>query len=205
MNIVIVDYGLGNLRSVQNAFALLGADAKISSTPSEVGNADKLVLPGVGSFQDAVEGLRKRKLIEPIKKFIASGRVYLGICLGLQLLYEESEEGKAKGLSVFKGKVRRFKKKANIKIPHIGWNSVDLKKIGEKLPPMQGVKDASYFYFVHSYYAEPDDENTVAATTEYGDVEFTSMISKGNVFATQFHPERSQEVGLKFLKNFIEM
>lgn len=202
MNIVIVDYGMGNLKSVYNAFSYVGCRAKVSTSPSEIENADKLVLPGVGAFEDAMKGLEEKQLTLAVKKFIASGKFYLGICLGLQILFEESEEGKTPGLAVFKGKVRCFRKKKGLKIPHIGWNSV----LPEcKMRPMEGIKDGSFFYFVHSYYAEPSDKKVTAAVTEYGGIKFSSMVFKDNVFATQFHPERSQSVGLKFIKNFVEM
>ncbi len=199
MSIVIVDYGMGNLSSVYNALLSLKADALISSTPSEVDNASKLILPGVGSFPDAIKGLEKRNLIDPIKRFLTSGKVYLGICLGLQILFEKTEEGNAKGLGIFKGDVRHFQKKKGFKIPHMGWNSVNFKK------SLKDIKNNSYFYFVHSYYVQVKDKNVVSGTTEYAGERFTSMISKDNIYAVQFHPEKSQEIGLKFLKSFLRL
>jgi len=202
MPIVIVDYGMGNLASVYNALKFLGESAKISESPSDIEKADKLVLPGVGAFKDTILGLEKRGLVEPLTKFLSSGKAYLGICLGLQVLFETSEEGNARGLGIFKGKVKRFRKEDGIKVPHIGWNSVKLKAHSLKLTA--GIKDGSYFYFDHSYDAEPDDKSVVAATTDYG-VSFASMLHKDNIYAVQFHPERSQESGLKLLKNFIQL
>ncbi|NQT23647.1 MAG: imidazole glycerol phosphate synthase subunit HisH [Candidatus Omnitrophica bacterium] len=199
MSLVIVDYGMGNLRSVSNAFKLLGTKVDITSDPKKVIAAEKLVLPGVGAFGDAVKELKKKKMLEAVKKFISSGKHYLGICLGLQLLFEESEEASEKGLGIFKGKVNHFRKKEGFKIPHMGWNSVRLSK------PLDGIGDGSFYYFVHSYYAEPVDKTIIAGSTEYGGAEFASAILKENVIATQFHPEKSQALGLKFLKKFIEL
>lgn len=194
MNTVIIDYGLGNLASVYNALRFLGAEAKMSTLPHDIENADKLILPGVGSFRDAMAGLRKRGFLEPLKKALLSGKTYLGICLGLQILFDISEEGNVLGLGIFKGKVKRFSPGAGVKVPHIGWNTVKFKA---------GINDEPYFYFDHSYYAEPEDKNIVSATTFHG-VEFPSMICKGNINAVQFHPERSQGRGLSFLEKFIK-
>lgn len=205
MNIVIVDYGLGNLQSVYNALVSLGAEPKIVDSPSQVDSADKLILPGVGAFKDTIEGLQKKRLFESIKRYLKTGKTYLGICLGLQILFEGSEEGEAKGLCVFKGKVKRFKKREGVKIPHMGWNSVRLSRKDSAIKLMKGIKDSSYFYFVHSYYADPEDKGIVAAATDYAGMKFSSMIVKDNVYATQFHPEKSQEKGLKFLKNFLDI
>ncbi len=202
MPVVIADYGMGNLASVYNALNFLGANVKISESPSDIEKADKLVLPGVGAFKDAILGLKKRGLLGPLTKFLSSGKAYLGICLGLQILFEASEEGNALGLGIFKGKVKRFRKEDGVKVPHIGWNSIKLKAYNLKLTA--GIKDGSYFYFDHSYYAEPDDKSVVAATTDYG-VNFASMLHKDNIYAVQFHPEKSQELGLKLLKNFIKL
>lgn len=193
MRIAIIDYGLGNLASVYNALVFLGADAKISDSPKDVEKADRLVLPGVGAFGNCIEGLAKRGLIGPLKKFLASGKAYLGICLGLQILFERSEEGNEKGLSVFKGEVKRFRAESGVKVPHIGWNTVRRKDDNKAEP---------YFYFDHSYYAEPGDKSIVSGTTYHG-VEFASWIQKGNINAVQFHPERSQKLGLSFLEKFI--
>lgn len=198
MNIAIVDYGMGNLTSVHSALVFLGARPKVTRDPSHIKKADALILPGVGSFGGAMKGLQKDGLKEAIKEFIAKGKRYFGICLGLQLLFETSEEGRVKGLGILKGKVKGFRKGLGFKVPHMGWNSVALKA------PIPGIKDGTYFYFVHSYYAEPEDKNIIQATTEYAGVRFASAVSKGNIFATQFHPEKSQAAGLEFLKSFLE-
>ena len=202
MKIVVIDYGMGNLASVFNALKFLGASARVSEHPSEIEKADKIVLPGVGAFHDAISGLRERGLVEPIKKSLSSGKPYLGICLGLQLLFEESEEAKSKGLGIFKGKVKRFSEKDGIKVPQIGWNTVRFAPCAARLA--DGIKSDAYFYFDHSYYGDPEDKNIIAGTTDYG-VTFASMISKDNIWATQFHPERSQTLGLKLLENFIKL
>lgn len=211
MNIVIVDYGLGNLASVYNALNFLGVKPSISRSAREIEKADKIVLPGVGAFHDAMHGLKDRKLIEPLKESIIQGKPYLGICLGLQLLFQESEEGQARGLGIFKGKVRRFRERDGIKVPHIGWNAVARRPQTADHGPqttvhglMRNIKDKSYFYFDHSYYATPVDKSIVVALTDYG-VNFASMINKDNIFAVQFHPEKSQALGIKLLENFIKL
>jgi len=200
--ITIVDYGAGNLCSVNNAFRSLGADVKVSGSPKDVLAADKLILPGVGAFKDTMDELQKRELTGPIKQFISSGKPYLGMCLGLQILFERSEEGRnVEGLGIFKGSVKRFAPKKGCKIPHMGWNTVSYQAntagLTDKIP------DNSYFYFVHSYYADPADKSIIAGKTEYCGVDFAAYVSKGNVNAVQFHPERSQGLGLLFLENFI--
>ena len=198
--IAIVDYDMGNLRSVQKGFEKIGASATITRDPKVIATASKLVLPGVGAFGVCMEKLESYRLIEPIKEFIASGKPFLGICLGLQLLFEESEEfGSKKGLSVLKGKVLRFPA-SELKVPHMGWNSVELQK---KSRLMEGIDDGSYFYFVHSYYVEPVNSVTLG-TTGYGKT-FCSAVEMDNVFATQFHPEKSQKAGLKILENFAKL
>ncbi len=203
--VVIVDYGMGNLRSVEKGFERFGFDVKVSDNPAEVGSADKLVLPGVGAFQDAMTGLRQRGLIKPIVDFVQSGRPFLGICLGLQLLFSKGyEDGEHEGLGIIPGKVVRFKfsengSKERLKIPHMGWNQIDFRKEGN--PLLQDVPCNAYMYFVHSYYVSPDDSGVIATETEYG-IHFTSMIWRRNIFATQFHPEKSQQYGLTILKNF---
>ncbi|MFH2027797.1 MAG: imidazole glycerol phosphate synthase subunit HisH [Nanoarchaeota archaeon] len=198
--IAIIDYGAGNLASVKNALDKLGVKSKITDKASDIMAADKVIFPGVGSFGDVMNALKERKLIDAIKKVIDS-KPFLGICLGMQVLFEESEESAGvKGLSVFKGKVRRFKSKT-LKIPQIGWNSINIKK---KESVLDGVKDGSYFYFVHSYYIDPSDKDMILTTTDYG-VEFVSSIAKDNVIGMQFHPERSGEIGLKILENFVKL
>lgn len=195
--IAIVDYGMGNLRSVEKGFLKVGVDAKVVTDSKAVDNADAVVLPGVGAFRDCMKNLKERSLTEPILRSIHKGKPYLGICLGLQVLFTESEEfGIHKGFDILKGKVVRFQ--INLKVPHMGWNNA---KIQRRPPIFDGIQDEAFFYFVHSYYVVPDDNNIVATTTDYG-ITFASMVWKENIFATQFHPEKSQETGLKILKNF---
>jgi len=195
--IAIVDYGMGNLRSVEKGFEKVRVRAKVVSTPRAVRDADAIVLPGVGAFRDCMRNLERLSLIDPILTSIENGKPYLGICLGLQVLFTESEEfGSTSGLNVFKGKVVRFR--VDLKVPHMGWNTV---KLRNSLPLFQGIMDESFFYFVHSYYVVPEDPDIVAGTTDYG-VTFTSMVWKDTIFATQFHPEKSQHIGLNILKNF---
>jgi len=196
--IVIVDYGMGNLRSVEKGFLKVGANVRVTSDPEVVDNAHAVVLPGVGAFRDCMRNLRDMLLIEPVVRAIQEGRPYLGICLGLQILFTESEEfGVNKGLDIFKGKVVKFPEN-NLKVPHMGWNTV---KIVRKPPVLRNIEDENFFYFVHSYYVVPADKDLTATTTEYG-ITFTSMVWKENIFATQFHPEKSQELGLRILKGF---
>lgn len=203
--IVIVDYGMGNLRSVEKGFERFGFDVKVTDNPAEVRNADKLVLPGVGAFQDAMEGLRQRELLRPVVDYLRSDKPFLGICLGLQLLFSKGyEDGEHEGLGIIPGKVVRFKfsengSKEKLKIPHMGWNQIAFQK--EDNPLLQGVPCNAYMYFVHSYYVSPDDIGVIATRTEYG-IHFTSMVWHRNIFATQFHPEKSQQYGLTILKNF---
>lgn len=200
--IAIVDYGMGNIRSVEKGFIKVGADVRITSDPRAVSDADGVVLPGVGAFKDCMRNLDNLGLLDTIKKEIAKGKPYLGICLGLQILFTESEEfGFCSGLDVFRGKVLKFRfEDHSLKIPHMGWNAARLLR---EPPVFEGIKDNSYFYFVHSYHVVPEDEGVVAARTDYG-VDFVSMVWKDNIFATQFHPEKSQEPGLKILKGFDE-
>jgi len=204
--IAIVDYGMGNLRSVEKGFFKVGVDARVVSDSKAVDDAGAIVLPGVGAFRDCMRNLKEMSLAESVVRSIQKGKPYLGICLGLQVLFTESEEfGVHNGFDILKGKVVRFRSKLKdvdninvLKIPHMGWNNV---KILKRPPIFDGIPDGSFFYFVHSFYVAPDDVNTIATTTEYG-INFTSMVWKENIFATQFHPEKSQEVGLKILKNF---
>jgi len=195
--IAIVDYGMGNLRSVEKGFLKVGVDAKVVTDSKAVDNADAVVLPGVGAFRNCMKNLEEMSLTEPILRSIQKGKPYLGICLGLQVLFTESEEfGIHKGFDILKGKVVRFQ--INLKVPHMGWNNA---KIQRRPPIFDGIQDEAFFYFVHSYYVVPDDNNIVATTTDYG-ITFASMVWKENILATQFHPEKSQETGLKILKNF---
>jgi len=200
--IQIVDYGMGNLRSVQKAFERLSVAAEICTRPANLKNCEKLVLPGVGAFRDAIAELRLQEFIEPIKAHVAAGKPFLGICLGLQLLFDVSyEDGTWEGLGVIPGEVVRFPENAELKVPHMGWNRV---APAGNCALLAGIPRDSHFYFVHSYYVVPRDESVVAGRTEYG-LTFTSVIERGNLFATQFHPEKSQQYGLKLLRNFAEL
>jgi imidazole glycerol-phosphate synthase subunit HisH len=197
--IKIVDYGMGNLRSVQKAFEKLGIAAEITTTPEQIASAEKLVLPGVGAFRDAIYELERLGLVEPIREHIRRDKPFLGICLGLQLLFDVSfEDGEWKGLGVLAGDVVRFPALPDLKVPHMGWNTLEA---AHPSPLLTGIPTDASFYFVHSYYVRPKDESVIAARTNYG-VPFTSMIARGNLFAAQFHPEKSQKVGLKLLENF---
>jgi len=200
--ITIVDYGMGNLRSVQKACERVGIDARVTSDRHEIAAAEKLILPGVGAFRDAIAELHKQELVQPILAHIAADRPFLGICLGLQMLLEVShEDGRYDGLAVIPGEVVRFPDYEDLKVPHMGWNRL---KVSGEQPLLAGIPDDAYFYFVHSYYVAPQDKAVVAATSDYG-IDFVSMIARGNMFATQFHPEKSQKVGLRLLKNFAEL
>ncbi len=197
--IAIVDYGMGNLKSVYNAFKLLGLNAKIVSDSKGIKEADRLVLPGVGAFGDCMKGLVDRGLVDGIKDFISSGKPFLGICVGMQLLFEKSFEfGEQIGLGYFKGSVKRFPEKDRYKIPHMGWNQVS---IVSKHPLIDGLEDGSFLYFVHSYYAPVIDE-TILKCNYIED--FSAMVIRDNIAAVQFHPEKSQKLGLMILKNFGE-
>lgn len=199
--IAVIDYGLGNLRSVSKALESLGADVMVTNNPENILKAKAVVLPGVGAFNQGMKNINKLKLAGVISDAIRERKPFLGICLGLQLLFTESEEhGISKGLDLIKGKVKRFTDV--VKIPHMGWNKVSLKKENSSL--FNDVPKDSYFYFVHSYYVQPDDEAVILGGTEYG-IEFTSVINKDNIWAMQFHPEKSSDVGLKILKNFISL
>ena len=196
--IAIVDYGMGNLRSVEKGFLKVGVNVVVTNKPEIIEKADGIVLPGVGAFKDCMRELSNLRLTDAIVNAIRNGKPYLGICLGLQVLFSESEEfGRCRGLDIFKGKVVRFLD-SNLKIPHMGWNEI---KIEKNNPLLDGILDKSYLYFVHSFYVMPEDDSIISTTTDYG-IDFTSMICKDNVFATQFHPEKSQRVGLTILKNF---
>jgi len=197
--ITIIDYGMGNLKSIENAFRYLGVETKITDNPSEIEKSKKLVFPGVGNFGKAIENLKKKKIDLAIKKAIEKGIPFLGICLGFQLLFEKSEEApKIKGLSIFQGKVSRLKK---AKIPQIGWNQL---KIQKKSKILKGLKEGSFVYFMHSFYPKPLDKKIIITKTNYG-IDFCSSIESKNIFGVQFHPEKSGKVGLKILKNFVEI
>ena len=235
--IVIVDYGMGNLRSVQKALERVGGEARVSDRPDDVARAERLVVPGVGAFGDAMRALLERGLVEPIREFVGRGRPVLGICLGLQIFFEESEEtgaaegaaaSPARGLALFKGRVVRFGApstysgsplvrprgsrrgawsrgdevaRQGLKVPHMGWNAVEAVRPS---PLFAGMPEGGvYFYFAHSYYADPADETVVVGRTEYG-IRFASVVACENVTATQFHPEKSQAAGLALLENFVQ-
>jgi glutamine amidotransferase len=202
--IAIIDYGMGNLRSVQKGFERMGREAVVTRDPRAILDAGKVVLPGVGAFPDCMRNLEEYGLIDAVQKSIASGKPFLGICLGLQLLFTESEEfGLSKGLDIIKGRVIRFKgaEFKDLKIPHMGWNSASIRR---RPPAMADVPDSNYFYFVHSFHVVPEDKGVIATTTNYG-IDFISSIWKDNIFAVQFHPEKSQALGLSILKRFGEM
>ena len=202
--IAVVDYGMGNLRSVHKALEKVGFIARVTSSPQQIRDASAIVLPGVGAFKDCVLNLEKLNLIEPILQSVRNGKPFLGICLGLQVLFTESDEfGKTPGLDLIKGRVVHFSQDDSswdnrLKIPHMGWNALSFKKA---IPIFKNIEEGSFFYFVHSYYVVPDEEAVIATTTSYG-IDFTSSIQKDNIFACQFHPEKSQQVGLQLLKNF---
>jgi len=198
--IAIIDYGMGNLRSVQKALEKVGAQAEITQSVKVIEKAEKLILPGVGAMQPAIDKLRAQGLILPIKEFIKKKKPFLGICLGYQLLFENSDEGgQAQGLQILKGTVKRFEK---LKVPQMGWNQLHIKK--EDCPLFKGIKNLSNTYFCHSYFVRPEDDAIISTSTDYG-LEFASSIWQNNIFGIQFHPEKSQEVGLKILKNFKEI
>ena len=212
--IAIIDYGMGNLRSVQKAFESLGHDARVTRSPQVMNDASHVVLPGVGAFGDCMANLDRYGLIEPIRRVIQGGKPFLGICLGLQLLFTESEEfGTHQGLGIVRGAVKRFPfppspqargsaaapvPAAGLKVPHMGWNAI---RITQPSPPLDGIETGTFVYFVHSYYVEPEDPSVVCTETDYG-VPFVSGIRRDNLFACQFHPEKSQTVGLRIISNF---
>ncbi len=196
----IIDYGMGNLRSVEKGFQKVGADVKICTTPEEIRHADHLVLPGVGAFRDAMAHLNDGNFVEPILEHVKSGRPFLGICLGLQLLFDVSyEDGEYKGLGIIPGEVVRFKDTPGLKIPHMGWNQ--LNEVRPENPILKEIPADAWFYFVHSYHVVPTDAGVVASKTEHGE-NVVAMVWKDNVHAAQFHPEKSQDHGLHLLKNF---
>ena len=200
--IAIIDYQMGNLRSVQKALEHVGHEAIITSNPAELCRAEKIILPGVGAFEDAIAEIRRRDLVGPIREAIEANKPFLGVCLGLQLLFDVSYEGGThEGLGVIPGEVRRFQVPHEFKVPHMGWN---VAKFVRRPPIFEGIADGAYFYFVHSYYVVPKDRSVIATETDYA-APFCSMIWRGNLFATQFHPEKSQADGLRLYKNFAEL
>ena len=199
----IVDYDIGNLRSVQKALQHVGGDAHFVRTPEEIATCDALVLPGVGAFGDCVRSLAKSGMWDATTDWARSERPFFGICVGYQMLFESSEEAPGeKGLGVFAGQVRKFSDKHHLKIPQIGWNTVTVKQPGA--PLLADISNGDFVYFVHSYYAAPADPSVIALETTYGDT-FASAVARGNLLATQFHPEKSQRAGLQMLKNFVAL
>ena len=202
--IALLDYGSGNLRSVHKALLKVGATVRLVQKPEEIGDARALVLPGVGAFDDCINALQKQHLLAAAQDFIKTGKPFLGICVGYQALFEKSEEFNscAAGLGVFGGKVVRFTEKPSLKIPQIGWNQIEITR--PDCPLYRGIKSGSYVYFVHSFYPQPVDADIVATRTTYG-TPFASSVWRDNIYATQFHPEKSQSVGLQLLKNFVTL
>ena len=202
VNVTLIDYGAGNLRSVANALRAIGIEPNIAACPEEMGNTTHLVLPGVGSFGDCMEQLENRRLLEPIREWVSAGKPYLGICLGYQILFDSSEETPGvQGLGIVPGVVRRFKEAPGLKIPHMGWNSVVPRDATSA--NWSGLGAEPYFYYVHSYFPVPEDENVIAARTAYGEDDFAAAIELPNLLACQFHPEKSQEAGLRLIRNFL--
>jgi imidazole glycerol-phosphate synthase subunit HisH len=202
--IALLDYGSGNVRSVAKALRHVGADLNIVTHPKEMKDARAVVLPGVGAFDDCLMALQRQELLESVRQFIQAGRLFLGICVGYQALFERSEEFNscAAGLGIFQGKVVRFRAQAGLKVPQIGWNQIEVAH--SACPVLRGIPTGSYVYFVHSFFPQPEDPSIAAARTTYGET-FASAIWRDNVFATQFHPEKSQKVGLKLLSNFVKL
>jgi glutamine amidotransferase len=199
--IVIIDYGMGNLRNVQKGFERIGIDAKLTRNKNEIQRASAIVLPGVGAFKDCMGNLEKYGLVEPLLLSIEKGKPYLGICLGLQILFSESEEfGSHQGLNLIRGKVVKFRPHPEHKVPHMGWNTVEMER---EVPMLQGIESGDFFYFVHSYYVVPEEKQWISTSTTYGKP-FVSSIWKENLFATQFHPEKSQQKGVRILENFVK-
>ena len=200
--IAIIDYGMGNIHSVKKALELYGAKIKVSNNPEEISYCEKLVLPGVGAFGEAMQELEKQGLVALIKDEVKNKKPFLGICLGMQLLFEKSEEAnKCKGLGIIRGEVKKFPV-SDLKVPHMGWNQ--LKTVKDECRLLKDVPDGSYVYFCHSYYPQPKDKSVIAAATDYG-VNFTSIVWQDNVYGAQFHPEKSQGIGLKMLENFVNL
>ncbi|MCM8787935.1 MAG: imidazole glycerol phosphate synthase subunit HisH [Candidatus Omnitrophica bacterium] len=202
--IVIIDYGMGNLRSVEKAIKFLGKNVKVTDNTRFINVAKKIILPGVGHFGKAVLELKKRKIFDILLKKINEGIPFLGICLGMQVLFEKSQEAQnINGLGIIKGEVKKFNLK-NLIVPHMGWNKVRVIERAKKPILFKGIKDNSFFYFAHSYYCHPKEKDVVLAETNYG-IKFCSAINKKNIWAVQFHPEKSQNVGLRLLQNFINL
>ena len=198
----VIDYGAGNLRSVCNSLKKLSVDCHVVKAPSDLNKIQTMIFPGVGSFGDSSDQLKKQSLFEPIREWIINDRPFLGICIGFQMLFDSSEESPgSEGLGIIPGKVIKFSEQTNLKVPHMGWNKVQIKNLND--PVWQKVDDLTHFYFVHSYFPKPDNPEVSSSTTGYG-VDFTSSIRFGNIFGTQFHPEKSQKSGLRLIENFLK-
>jgi glutamine amidotransferase len=206
--ITIIDYEMGNLRSVEKAFEKLGFEARVSADPQDIKSAAKVVLPGVGAFRDCIHNLRQGGFVAPLLEHVAAGKPLLGICVGMQMLFDESEEfGRHRGLGLIPGKVLRFppgmvENGERLKVPHMGWNTIRLK---QSSPILADIAEGSYVYFVHSYYCAAENPADVAASCTYGEIEFCASVWHDNILATQFHPEKSQKIGLQIFKNFGEL
>jgi|TARA_Y100000994_G_scaffold115725_1_gene95131 glutamine amidotransferase len=198
----VIDYGAGNLRSVCNSLKKLSVDCHVVKAPSDLNKIETMIFPGVGSFGDSSDQLKKQSLFEPIREWIINDRPFLGICIGFQMLFDSSEESPgSEGLGIIPGKVIKFSEQKNLKVPHMGWNEVQIKNLDD--PVWQKIDDLTHFYFVHSYFPKPDNPEVSSSTTGYG-VDFTSSIRFGNIFGTQFHPEKSQKSGLRLIENFLK-
>ena len=198
----VIDYGAGNLRSVCNSLKKLSVDCHVVKAPSDLNKIQTMIFPGVGSFGDSSDQLKKQSLFEPIREWIINDRPFLGICIGFQMLFDSSEESPgSEGLGIIPGKVIKFSEQKNLKVPHMGWNEVQIKNLDD--PVWQKIDDLTHFYFVHSYFPKPDNPEVSSSTTGYG-VNFTSSIRFGNIFGTQFHPEKSQKSGLRLIENFLK-
>ena len=198
----VIDYGAGNLRSVCNSLKKLSVDCHVVKAPSDLDKIETMIFPGVGSFGDSSDQLKKQSLFEPIREWIINDRPFLGICIGFQMLFDSSEESPgSEGLGIIPGKVIKFSEQKNLKVPHMGWNEVQIKNLND--PVWQKIDDLTHFYFVHSYFPKPDNPEVSSSTTGYG-VDFTSSIRFGNIFGTQFHPEKSQKSGLRLIENFLK-
>ena len=198
----VIDYGAGNLRSVCNSLKKLSVDCHVVKAPSDLNKIQTMIFPGVGSFGDSSDQLKKQSLFEPIREWIINDRPFLGICIGFQMLFDSSEESPgSEGLGIIPGKVIKFSEQKNLKVPHMGWNEVQIKNLDD--PVWQKIDDLTHFYFVHSYFPKPNNPEVSSSTTGYG-VDFTSSIRFGNIFGTQFHPEKSQKSGLRLIENFLK-
>ncbi|MEE2966449.1 MAG: imidazole glycerol phosphate synthase subunit HisH [Verrucomicrobiota bacterium] len=199
----VIDYGAGNLKSVSNSLSAMDAKAKLVKSPEDLCEVTSIIFPGVGSFGDSANHLKEQNLFEPLKNWILEDRPFLGICIGFQMLFETSDESPgAVGLGILSGKVVRFDQTQSLKIPHMGWNKINIKQKSD--PIWKGLDESPHFYFVHSFYPKTDENKIVASTTPYGS-EFTSSVRRGNLFATQFHPEKSQGSGLRLIRNFLSL